>query len=58
MSFNIINKFKPFIDAYGGPFKDKWRFWFGLRLWLTGLLLSLDSALQGTDAKKVSKHTA
>ena len=29
LRFRIVNKFKPFIDAYGGPFKDKWRFWFG-----------------------------
>ena len=23
--FKLVNKFKPIIDAYGGPFKDKWR---------------------------------
>lgn len=28
------NKLKPFIDAYGGPYKDRYRFW-------TGLLLSI-----------------
>lgn len=28
------NKFKPFMDAYAGPYKDKYRFWFGLRLFV------------------------
>ena len=51
LRFRIVNKFKPFIDAYGGPFKDKWRFWFGLRLWITILLFSLDGALQGTNTR-------
>ena len=51
LRFHIVNKFKPFIDAYGGPFKDKWRFWFGLRLWITILLFSLDGALQGTNTR-------
>ena len=49
LRFRIVNKFKAFIDAYGGPFKDKWRFWFGIRLWITILLFSLDGALQGTN---------
>ena len=49
LRFRIGNKFKPFIDAYGGPFKDKWRFWFGLRLLITILLFCLNGALEGTD---------
>ena len=28
------NRFKPFVDAYCAPYKDKYRFWFGLRLWV------------------------
>ena len=51
LRFRIVNKFKPFIDAYGGPFKDKWRFWFGLRLWITILLFCLNGALQGTNTR-------
>ena len=47
LRFRIGNKFKPFIDAYGGPFKDKWRFWFGIRLWITILLFCLNGALEG-----------
>ena len=50
LRFRIVNKFKPFIDAYSGPFKNKWRFWFGLRLWITILLFCLNGALQGTNA--------
>ena len=53
LRFRIVNKFKPFIDAYGGPFKDKWRFWFGLRLWITILLFGLNGALQGTNTDVV-----
>ena len=52
MRLEIINKFfKPFIDAYGGPFKDKWRFWFGLRLWITLLLFTINGSLQGKSPK-------
>ena len=49
MRFKLVNKFKPLIDAYGGPFKDKWKFWFGLRLWITVLIFSVSGALRGTD---------
>ena len=51
MRFKLVNGFKPFIDAYGGPFKDKWRFWFGLRLWITVTLFVVNGALQGTNTK-------
>ena len=47
--FKLINKIRPFLDAYGGPFKDKWRFWFGLRLWVIVILLSINGALQGSN---------
>ena len=43
MKINLI----PFIDAYCGPFKDKWRIWFGLRLWVTAILYAVDGGLQG-----------
>ena len=49
MRFKVVNKFKPFIDAYGGPFKDKWRFWFGLRLWITITLFIVSGIFQGTN---------
>ena len=34
-------KFKPFFDAYGGPYKDKYRFWTGLVLLTRLLILSV-----------------
>ena len=51
MRFKLVNRFKPFIDAYVGPFKDKWRFWFGLRLWITITLFTVNGILQGTNTK-------
>ena len=53
MRFRLFNRFRPFIDAYGGPFKDKWRFWFGLRLWLVVFLFLLDGGLQGTNTRSM-----
>ena len=32
--YRIVNRFRPLIDAYCAPYKDKWRFWFGARLWV------------------------
>jgi transcription initiation factor TFIID subunit 2/histone acetyltransferase MYST3 len=32
--FHLANRVRPFVDAYCAPFKDKWRFWFGARLWV------------------------
>ena len=30
--WNLVAKFKPLFDAYGGPYKDKHRFWTGVTL--------------------------
>ena len=30
--WNPVAKFKPLLDAYGGPYKDKFRFWTGVTL--------------------------
>ena len=30
--WNPVAKFKPLLDAYGGPYKDKYRFWTGMTL--------------------------
>ena len=30
--WNPVAKFKPLFDAYGGPYKDKYRFWTGVTL--------------------------
>ena len=53
MRFRLFNRLRPFIDAYGGPFKDKWRFWFGLRLWLVVILFSVNGGLQGTNTRSM-----
>ena len=53
MRFRLFNRLRPFIDAYSGPFKDKWRFWFGLRLWLVVVLFSVDGGLQGTNTRSM-----
>lgn len=49
MRFRFVNKVRPFVDAYSGPFKTKWRFWFGLRLWVMIFLFSVNGALEGTN---------
>ena len=36
-----VNKLKPLFDAYTGPYKDTYRFWPGLLLFLLGILLFL-----------------
>ena len=46
--FHVVNRFKPFIDAYGGPFKEKWRFWFGLRLWITIFIFLAEGIFRST----------
>ena len=30
--YKWVNKMRPFLDAHFGPYKDKWRCWFGIRL--------------------------
>ena len=30
--WNPVTKFKPLLDAYGGPYKDKYQFWTGVTL--------------------------
>ena len=32
LRFSCINKFRPFFDTIYGPYKDSYRYWFGLRL--------------------------
>ena len=32
LRFRLINKFKPLLDAYQGPYKDKYYYWTGLQL--------------------------
>lgn len=37
-----------FVFPDGGPYKDKRRFWFGLRLWIMITLFIVNGALQGS----------
>lgn len=32
LHFRIVNKFRPLIDAFIAPYKDKYSYWFGVRL--------------------------
>ena len=39
----FINKFKPLLDAYQGPYKDKYYYWTGLQLLLRAIFFGLSS---------------
>ena len=45
LRFKYINTFKPLLDAYFGPYKDKFFYWTGLQLMLRAVFFGL-SALQ------------
>uniref|UniRef100_A0A1X7UKP9 Uncharacterized protein n=1 Tax=Amphimedon queenslandica TaxID=400682 RepID=A0A1X7UKP9_AMPQE len=50
-SLDPIIKLKPFIDAYTGPYKDKYRYWTGLLLIMRLLLTTIFSYTTGTIPK-------
>jgi len=41
VSFKFVNKFRPLVDAFCGPYKDKYRYWFGARLWVLVISFAL-----------------
>ena len=41
--FRFINKFKPLLDAYLGPYKDKFYYWTGLQLLMRAVLFGISS---------------
>ena len=41
--FRLINRFKPLLDAYQGPYKDKCYYWTGLQLLIRALFFGLSS---------------
>ena len=47
-SHDPVIKLKPFIDAYTGPYKDKYRYWTGLLLIIRLLLTTVFSYTTGT----------
>ena len=48
--WNPVTKFKPLFDAYGGPYKDKYRFWTGVILILRLIVTVTFSFTSGTVA--------
>ena len=49
MRYKLVNYFKPLIDSYQGPYKDKWRLWFGARLCVLEAMYIIYSGLRGLD---------
>ena len=47
-SWDPFYRFKPFLDAYTGPYKDKYRYWTGLLLIIRLLLTTVFSYTTGT----------
>ena len=43
MRFKLISYFKPLLDAYFGPYKDKYYYWTGLQLLLRAVFFGLSS---------------
>ena len=41
--FRFINRFKPLLDAYQGPYKDKFYYWTGLQLLIRAVFFGLSS---------------
>ena len=48
-AFRWVNRLKPFLDAYQGPYSDKFRFWTGLLLVIRLLLVIIDASNYETD---------
>ena len=40
-------QFKPLVDAHYAPYKDKWHFWYGVRLWVLLYAISVYSFTRG-----------
>ena len=41
IQLQFVNKFRPLVDAYCAPYKDKYRYWFGARLWILVISFTL-----------------
>ena len=41
--FKCVNQFKPILDAYQGPYKDKYYFWTGLQLVMRAVFFGLSA---------------
>ena len=49
LKYKLVNYFKPLLDSYQGPYKDKWRLWFGARLCVLEAMYVIYSGLRGLD---------
>ena len=47
--FKIINRFKPLLDAYQGPYKSKYYYWTGLQLAIRAVLFGLSALSRDTN---------
>ena len=47
--FRFINKFKPLLDAYQGPYKIKFHYWTGLQLVIRAMLYGISSLDRNTN---------
>ena len=45
----VVKYFCPFVDAIHGPYKEKLRYWFGLRLVVLSLIYIVIAVLQGSN---------
>jgi len=46
--YRLSKYIRPLIDAYHGPYKDRFGYWFGVRQWLVVLLYVVYANLRGT----------
>ena len=59
LRFRFVNKFKPLLDPYLGPYKDKYFYWTGLQILLRSIFLSFSaldikiSLITGTIAVRI-----
>ena len=47
LRFSYVNKFRPFFDTIYGPYKDSYRYWFGLRLVLLVFIAISTASMTG-----------
>ena len=53
--WNPVARFKPLLDAYGGPYKDKYRFWTGVTL-MVRLTLTVTFSFTSGGLAAVNAH--
>jgi len=47
--FKCINRFKPLLDAYQGPYKDRFYYWTGLQLLLRAVFYGISAVDRNTN---------